>query len=114
MALQEKADRELLDDQNEDWEEAEAVAHEYDYQQMLKAVELESKKMAEANTQWAPTTRARRPAQDQHIPSKDSPMQEKEATLRENERLDRQRKRLKSEIRNLQRLEQCYAPYGHL
>ncbi|KAG0343520.1 hypothetical protein BG005_002334, partial [Podila minutissima] len=54
---EDKADLELLDNQNREWEEAEAVADEYDYQQILKAVEIESQKMAEANIRWAHTTR---------------------------------------------------------
>ncbi|KAF9300966.1 hypothetical protein BGZ74_007307, partial [Mortierella antarctica] len=83
---EDKADLELLDNQNREWEEAEAVADEYDYQQILKAVEIKSQKMAEANIRWAPTTR---PLQDRSIPPEYSPMEEKEAALlRENERLD--------------------------
>ncbi|KAG0009373.1 hypothetical protein BGZ82_004081, partial [Podila clonocystis] len=113
---EEKADLELLNGQNLEWEEAEAAAEEYDYQQILKAVEIESQRMAEANTHWAPTTRTvKHPVQDRSIPSEYSPMEEKEASLlRQNERLDHQCKKLKTEIRNLQRLRQHYAPYGHL
>ncbi|KAG0086552.1 hypothetical protein BGZ92_008056 [Podila epicladia] len=109
---EDKADLELLDDQNRDWEEAEAAADEYDYQQILKAVEIESQKMAEANTRWAPTTRL---VQDRSILPEYSPMEEKVAALlKENERLDRQRKKLETEIRKLKQLKQPYAPYGHL
>ncbi|KAF8908303.1 hypothetical protein BGZ58_006096, partial [Dissophora ornata] len=83
----EKADLKLLDSQSRYWEEAEAAADEYDYQQLLKAVEVDSQRMAEANTRWlsATSTQAKHPVQDR---SEYSPMEEREATLlRENEKL---------------------------
>jgi hypothetical protein len=116
-AREERADLELLGGQNRDWEEAEAAADEYEYQQILKEVEIESQRMAEANKQWALATRTRvkNYIYDQSIPQEYSPMEEKEAAqLRETERLDRKIKKQKTELKHLQRLNQRYAPYGHL
>lgn len=108
-----RADQALLDNQNRDWEEAEAAADEYDFLQALKSAKLESQRIAEANTQWTATrTRVKPPVQDL---SEFSPMEVKEeALLRGQEKLDRERKKLKTEMRNFQRLKQRYAPYGHL
>ena len=98
----EKADLELLDGQNREWEEAEAAADEYHYQQILRAVKVDSQRMVAMNTQSTSTL------EEYH------PMEEIKATLlREKERLDRQVKTMKAQIKKLQQLKH-YAPYGYL
>jgi hypothetical protein len=111
---EEKADLELLDSQNREWEEAEAAADEYDYQQILRAIEVDSQRMVAMNTQSTSTTSTQHPTMDHFTLKEYRPMEENEATLlREKERLDRQVKKMKAQIKKLQQLKH-YAPYGYL
>ncbi|KAG0311113.1 hypothetical protein BG000_006777, partial [Podila horticola] len=90
---EEKEDLELLDGQNKEWEEAEAAADEYDYQQILRAAEVDSQRMVAMNTQSTSTTstQVKHPTTDHSTLEEYRPMEETEATLlREKERLDRQ------------------------
>lgn len=104
-----------MDGQNREWEEAEAAADEYDYQQILRAVEVDSQRMVAMNTQSTSTTSTqfKHPTTDRST-LEYRPMEETEATLlREKERLDRQVKKMKAQIKKLQQLRH-YAPYGYL
>ncbi|KAF9310797.1 hypothetical protein BG003_008112, partial [Podila horticola] len=98
------------------WEEAEAVADEYDYQQILRAVEVDSQKMVAMNTRSTSTTstQVKRPTTYHSTLEKYRPMEDTEAgLLREKERLDRQVKKMKAQIKKLQQLKH-YGPYGYL
>ncbi|KAG0055095.1 hypothetical protein BGZ83_009622 [Gryganskiella cystojenkinii] len=114
---EERADQELLESQNREWEEAVAAADEYEYQQILEDVRIDSKRMADLNANWVPTTRTcvKHHVQDQPIPSEYSPMGQSEATLlRKFEQQRRQIKKLKVELRMCDgHKKRRYAPYDH-
>lgn len=95
-AHEEKEDQKCLHRQNIAWEEAEAVADEYDYQQILRAIEVDSQRMVAMNTWLTSTTSAqvKHPTMDHSTLEEYCPMEEVEATLlREEERLDHQVKK---------------------
>ncbi|KAI1321567.1 hypothetical protein EDD11_003047 [Mortierella claussenii] len=113
---EEKADQRRLNRQNRVWENAEAVADKYEYQQMLKAVEAESLKMTAKNTQSSTITktRAKHSKLDNCSLEEHHAMEEKEkALLKESERLECRVKKLKRQVKDVLRFNQRFAPYGH-
>lgn len=77
---EEKTDQRRLHKENTVWEEAEAAADDYEYQQMLKTVQAESLRMAAMNTQSSTTakTRTRRPTLKMSCFEEYGPMEEQE------------------------------------
>jgi len=96
------------------WEGAEAIADEEDYQQLLREVEIESRRMAEMNmASAARRARAKSPMADRPSLDKYRPMEEwEENLLTKYERMERQNRTLKAEIKDLRRFHRRYAPYG--
>ncbi|KAF9947163.1 hypothetical protein BGZ70_002841 [Mortierella alpina] len=113
---EEKADQRRLDKENSIWEDVEAIAEEQEYQDVLKAAQAESLKMAAMNAQssFAPITHTKPSKLKMSRSEEHGPMEEaEEARQQEYEQLDRRLKRLKREIKDNLRVYRRLAPYGH-
>ncbi|KAF9570997.1 hypothetical protein EC968_001138 [Mortierella alpina] len=97
-------------------EDAEASEDDHEYQQMLKAVEADTRKFVALNTQWSSTAakaRTQPPTPTMSYREEYGFMEEKEEVLlKECEKLERQLKKLKREIKDNLHFKRRLAPYN--
>ena len=109
---EEKADKKRLARENKEWEEVEAVADEYEFQELLKRLQDEAledlEKASRAQSTATTKTRIKHPQLDVN---ECGPMEEHEgALLKETARLERRVWRLKRQIKVLQSEKWRYIP----
>ena len=109
---EEKADKKRLARENKEWEEVEAVADEYEFQELLKRLQDEAledlEKASRAQSPATTKTWIKYPRLDVN---EYGPMEEQDgALLKETERLERHVWRLKRQIKVLQSEKRRYVP----